>query len=49
VTLEDVVETLLGIEILDEGDEVEDMQLLARQMWKKRAQRMGINPADSVS
>lgn len=49
VTLEDVVETLLGIEILDEGDEVEDMQLLARQMWKKRAQRMGTNPADSVS
>jgi len=49
VTLEDVVETLLGIEILDEGDEVEDMQLLARQMWQKRAQRMGINPADSPS
>ena len=49
VTLEDVVETLLGIEILDEGDEVEDMQLLARQMWKKRAQRMGINPTDSVN
>ncbi len=49
VTLEDVVETLLGIEILDEGDEVEDMQLLARQMWKKRAQRMGINPTDPVS
>ncbi|MFY9346501.1 MAG: CNNM domain-containing protein [Orrella sp.] len=47
VTLEDVVETLLGIEILDEGDEVEDMQLLARQMWKKRAQRMGINPTNS--
>lgn len=49
VTLEDVVETLLGIEILDEGDEVEDMQLLARQMWKKRAQRMGTKPSDSVS
>ena len=49
VTLEDVVETLLGIEILDEGDEVEDMQLLARQMWKKRAQRMGTKPTDSVS
>lgn len=49
VTLEDVVETLLGIEILDEGDEVEDMQLLARQMWKKRAQRMGTKPTDSLS
>lgn len=42
VTLEDVVETLLGIEILDEGDKVEDMQALARQLWAKRAERMGI-------
>ena len=43
VTLEDVVETLLGIEILDEGDKVEDMQQLARQLWAKRAERMGID------
>lgn len=42
VTLEDVVETLLGIEIIDEGDKVEDMQKLARQLWSKRAERMGI-------
>ncbi len=42
VTLEDVVETLLGIEILDEGDKVEDMQELARQLWAKRAKRFGI-------
>ena len=42
VTLEDVVETLLGIEILDEGDRVDDMQKLARQIWVKRAERMGI-------
>jgi len=42
VTLEDVVETLLGAEILDEGDKVEDMRQLARQLWAKRAQRMGI-------
>jgi CBS domain containing-hemolysin-like protein len=42
ITLEDVVETLLGIEILDEGDKVEDMQKLARQLWAKRAERMGI-------
>ena len=43
VTLEDVVETLLGIEILDEGDKVDDMQKLARQLWAKRAERMGIH------
>jgi CBS domain containing-hemolysin-like protein len=42
VTLEDVVETLLGIEILDEGDKVEDMQQLARQLWARRAERLGI-------
>jgi CBS domain containing-hemolysin-like protein len=43
VTLEDVVETLLGNEILDEGDKVEDMRQLARQLWAKRAERMGID------
>lgn len=42
VTLEDVVETLLGVEIMDEGDKVVDMQKLARQLWRKRAERMGI-------
>lgn len=42
VTLEDVVETLLGIEILDEGDKIADMQKLARKMWARRADRMGI-------
>jgi CBS domain containing-hemolysin-like protein len=43
VTLEDVVETLLGNEILDEGDKVEDMRQMARQLWAKRAERMGID------
>jgi hypothetical protein len=37
VTLEDVVETLLGIEIIDEMDEVSDMQALARRQREKRA------------
>jgi len=46
VTLEDVVETLLGSEILDEGDRVVDMQRLAQQLRKKRAQRMGIKLGD---
>jgi CBS domain containing-hemolysin-like protein len=32
VTLEDVLETLLGVEIVDETDPVEDMQQLARQL-----------------
>jgi CBS domain containing-hemolysin-like protein len=42
VTLEDVMETLLGNEILDEGDKIEDMQLLARKLWAKRAEKLGI-------
>lgn len=42
VTLEDVVETLLGEEILDEGDDVADMQQFARQLWVKRARRLGL-------
>lgn len=42
VTLEDVVETLLGMEIVDEMDKVEDMQALAREQWRKRARALGI-------
>ena len=43
VTTEDVVETLLGLEIVDEMDKVQDMQLLARQQWAKRAKALGLN------
>lgn len=42
VTLEDVVEALLGLEIVDEMDKVEDMRILARQQWLKRAKALGI-------
>ncbi|NLZ19044.1 MAG: DUF21 domain-containing protein [Bacteroidales bacterium] len=38
LTLEDVIETLLGSEIVDENDTVRDMQQLAREKWKKRDQ-----------
>jgi len=41
-TLEDILETLLGLEIVDEGDNIPDMQQLARRLWKKRAQEMGL-------
>jgi len=35
VTLEDVIETMLGYEIVDEKDEVVDMQELAKAQWKQ--------------
>lgn len=42
VTMEDVIETLLGIEIMDESDTIADLQLLARKSWESRAKRLGI-------
>lgn len=44
VTLEDVVETLIGLEITDESDKVEDMQALAHKRWRKRMEAIGIDP-----
>ena len=54
VTMEDVVETLLGLEIVDEADTREDMQEFARNLWTTRARKMGIEvnharPLESVS
>lgn len=42
VTQEDMIETLLGLEIMDESDNIEDLQLLARKSWERRAKRLGI-------
>lgn len=42
LTLEDILETLLGLEIVDEGDVTPDMQQLARRLWRKRASEMGL-------
>ena len=36
VSLEDMFETLLGLEITDELDLVEDLQVLARKKWEER-------------
>jgi CBS domain containing-hemolysin-like protein len=46
VTMEDLLETLLGLEIVDETDSVEDMQKLAREQWNKRAERLGLSDDD---
>ncbi|OYX24667.1 MAG: hemolysin [Flavobacteriales bacterium 32-35-8] len=42
VTMEDVIETLLGFEIMDESDNIADLQHLARKSWETRAKRLGI-------
>jgi CBS domain containing-hemolysin-like protein len=39
ITLEDAIETLLGVEIVDEHDSVVDMRKLATAKLKKRQQR----------
>ena len=36
VTMEDVIESILGIEIIDEKDSVVDMQQYARERWESR-------------
>ncbi len=46
VTMEDVIETLLGLEIMDESDSVADLQELARKNWQQRAQRSGVLDED---
>jgi len=42
VTLEDVMETVLGMEITDEFDAHTDMQHYARERWRERARELGI-------
>ena len=40
VTMEDVVETILGLEITDESDVQIDMQQFAKERWRKKSQNM---------
>jgi len=42
VTMEDIMETLLGREIMDEFDGIEDMQEYARDRWRRRAAQRGL-------
>ena len=54
VTMEDVIETMLGFEIVDEKDEVVDMQELAKEQWQQvqnrqmaRAKRLNAKKPES--
>ncbi len=42
VTMEDIIETLLGLEIIDETDTITDMQKYARERWKTRQAKYNI-------
>lgn len=39
LTMEDIIETVFGLEIIDESDEVSDMQQYARERWQQRQKR----------
>ena len=50
VTLEDVIETMLGFEIVDEKDEVVDMQEYAKAQWKKmQKKQVRLRPSGNQS
>ncbi|MCF8367898.1 MAG: CNNM domain-containing protein [Bacteroidales bacterium] len=42
VTMEDIIETMLGLEIIDETDTIVDMQKYARDRWKERQVKYNI-------
>ncbi len=46
MTLEDAIETMLGREIIDETDEIEDLQKYARGKYRERL-RNDKNSSDS--
>ena len=43
--MEDIIETLIGLEIIDENDQVVDMQQYAKQKWMDKRdinQKLGL-------
>ena len=39
LTLEDIIETIFGMEIIDESDDIIDMQQYARERWQQRQKK----------
>lgn len=39
VTMEDIIESIFGLEILDEKDKIADMQQYARERWKRKQEK----------
>ena len=48
VTLEDAIETMLGREILDETDKIEDLQEYAKGKYRDRLRSNKINHLDDT-
>lgn len=48
VTMEDVLETLIGLEIVDEMDSVQDMRAMARAKWENRAKHIESGPPEAA-
>jgi CBS domain containing-hemolysin-like protein len=46
-TMEDILETLLGFEIIDETDKITNMRKWARKQWYQRARSLGLIPEDA--
>lgn len=51
LTLEDIIETILGLEIIDENDQFTDMQQYAHDRWERRQKRFRpiVLPSDDSS
>lgn len=49
VTMEDIIETLVGFEIVDEKDSIVDMQQYARERWKQRQEKYRLLESDPAA
>jgi len=49
VTMEDIIETLVGFEIVDEKDTITDMQQFARDRWQQRQAKYNLMYSENIN